>query len=49
MRLIKLEGKKRIVFTVEGTNSEHKEVMEHLRQSEDLRNFEAATDRDSEQ
>jgi putative Mg2+ transporter-C (MgtC) family protein len=49
MRIIKLDdSKKRIVFTVEGTHSEHKEVMDHMRQSADLKEFQSATDREAE-
>jgi putative Mg2+ transporter-C (MgtC) family protein len=49
MRIIKLDNnKKRIVFIVEGTHSEHKEVMEHMRQSADLKDFQSATDREAE-
>jgi putative Mg2+ transporter-C (MgtC) family protein len=40
MRLSKIAGKERIAFSVGGTRSEHKELMNRLRQSDDLRNFE---------
>jgi putative Mg2+ transporter-C (MgtC) family protein len=41
LRLIKINGKERIVFTVGGTRSEHKELMDSLRQSPDLQNLES--------
>jgi putative Mg2+ transporter-C (MgtC) family protein len=41
MRLAKINGKERIAFTVAGTRNEHKELMDSLRQSPDLRNIEA--------
>ena len=41
MRLSKINGKERIVFSVDGTRSEHSELGRRLRQSEDLRNFES--------
>jgi len=40
MRMSKVNGKERIVFSVGATRSEHKELMDCLRQSDDLRNFE---------
>jgi putative Mg2+ transporter-C (MgtC) family protein len=40
MRLSKTNGKEKIVFSVAATRSEHKELMDCLRQSDDLRNFE---------
>ena len=39
MRLIKLDGKEKIVFSVAATRKEHKELLDCLRQSEDLRNL----------
>ena len=39
MRLIKLNGKEKIVFSVAATRKEHKELLDCLRQSEDLRNL----------
>jgi putative Mg2+ transporter-C (MgtC) family protein len=43
MRMSKVNGKERIVFSVGATRSEHKELMDCLRQSDDLRNFETET------
>src|SRR5215472_18632322 len=40
MRMSKLNGQERIVFSVSATLSEHKELGDCLRQSDDLRNFE---------
>jgi putative Mg2+ transporter-C (MgtC) family protein len=40
MRLSRINGKEKIVFSVGATHSEHKELMACLRQSDDLRNFE---------
>ena len=40
MRMSKVNGKERIVFSVSATLSEHKELGDCLRQSDDLRNFE---------
>jgi len=48
MRLSRLNGKKKIVFAVEGTNSEHKELLERLRRSAGLDNVAASPDRDVE-
>jgi putative Mg2+ transporter-C (MgtC) family protein len=39
MRLIKLNGQEKIVFSVAATRKEHKELLDCLRQSEDLRNL----------
>jgi len=39
MRLIKLNGKEKIVFSVAATRKEHKDLLDCLRQSEDLRNL----------
>jgi len=39
MRLIKLDGKEKIAFSVAATRNEHKELLDCLRQSEDLRNL----------
>ncbi len=41
MRLNKFNGKERITFSVDGTRSLHKILMDRFRQSDDLRNFEA--------
>jgi putative Mg2+ transporter-C (MgtC) family protein len=39
MHLIKLNGKEKIVFSVAATRKEHKELLDCLHQSEDLRNL----------
>ena len=39
MRVVKLNGKKKLIFGIDGTRQEHKQLMVRLRQSEDLRNF----------
>ena len=41
MRLSKANGKERIVFSVGGTRSEHEDLLNNLRQSNDLRGVEA--------
>jgi putative Mg2+ transporter-C (MgtC) family protein len=41
-------GKRRIMFTVDATRHEHKEMMDALRRSTDLHNFEAIPDKDPE-
>ena len=48
MKLVKLNGKKRITFTVDGTRKEHDGIMSGLRQAEDLRNFEAIRGQDTD-
>lgn len=48
MHLSTVNGKRRIMFAVEGTHREHKEMMEALRRSADLHNFEAIPDREAE-
>jgi putative Mg2+ transporter-C (MgtC) family protein len=48
MRLIKMEGKKRLVFTVEGTHSEQNLIKDHMRQNPELRNFDSNVDREAE-
>ncbi|MBZ5507396.1 MAG: MgtC/SapB family protein [Acidobacteriia bacterium] len=40
MRLSRTNGKERLVFSVDGTRSEHEELSGKLRQSDDLRNLE---------
>jgi putative Mg2+ transporter-C (MgtC) family protein len=40
MRVNKVNGKSKLVFSVDATRNEHKELMACLRNSEDLRNFE---------
>jgi putative Mg2+ transporter-C (MgtC) family protein len=40
MRLSRTNGTERLVFTVDGTRSEHRELADRLRQSGDLRNLE---------
>ena len=42
MRLSKIEGsKEKLVFSVDGTRIEHKQLTDRFRESDDLRNFEA--------
>src|SRR5262249_50389138 len=41
MRLSKVDGKEKVVFSVDGTRSEHQELLKGLRQSSDLRDVEA--------
>ena len=42
MRLSRTAGKERLVFSVDGTRSEHDELAGRLRQSEDLQNLETS-------
>jgi len=39
MRVVKLNGKKKLVFTIDGTRHQHKQLRARLHQTEDLRNF----------
>ena len=48
MHLSAANGKHRIMFTVDATHSEHKAMMDSLRRSADLHNFEAIPDREAE-
>ncbi len=48
MRLTRLNGKKKIAFSVEGTRSELTELLERLKQSTGLENFTTSPDRDAE-
>ena len=48
MRLSRIGSKERLLFSVEGTRNEQKELMDRLRQSEELRNFESTADLDIE-
>jgi putative Mg2+ transporter-C (MgtC) family protein len=48
MHLSTLNGKRRLMFSVDGTHREHKEMMDALRRSADLHNFEAIPDRETE-
>ena len=48
MRLIKTDGKKKIIFTVDGTRREHDEIMDGLRQTPDLHKFDATPGRETE-
>ncbi|HKT48645.1 MAG TPA: MgtC/SapB family protein [Candidatus Angelobacter sp.] len=41
MKLIRFNGKKKIIFTLDGTRSQHEEIMASLRQSKDLSSFTA--------
>ena len=46
MRLRRLNGSKKFVFSVEGTHSEHQELLERLKQSSGLENVSASPERD---
>jgi putative Mg2+ transporter-C (MgtC) family protein len=48
MHLSKVGGKTRIIFAVEGTRNQHMQLADRLRQSADLRNFDARQDRDND-
>ncbi|HKD80765.1 MAG TPA: MgtC/SapB family protein [Candidatus Angelobacter sp.] len=48
MRLSRTNGKEKLVFTVDGTRSEHRELADRLRQSDDLRNFETVEGMETE-
>ena len=48
MKLVRVDGKKKITFTVDGTRSEHEEIMASLRQSEDLKDFQSVRGRDTD-
>lgn len=48
MRLSKLNGKKKVVFWVEGTKSEHKDLLERLKQSTGLQDITSQPDREAE-
>jgi putative Mg2+ transporter-C (MgtC) family protein len=48
MRLSKLNGKKKVVFLVEGTKSEHKDLLERLKQSTGLQDITSQPDREAE-
>ncbi|HEX2329808.1 MAG TPA: MgtC/SapB family protein [Candidatus Angelobacter sp.] len=48
LRLSRGNGKRKIFFTVEGTHSEHEQLMGRLRQSPELNGFEATPDRQNE-
>jgi putative Mg2+ transporter-C (MgtC) family protein len=48
MHLSKSNGKSRIMFAVEGTHHEHQLMMDALRRSAELHNFEAIPDREAE-
>jgi putative Mg2+ transporter-C (MgtC) family protein len=48
MKLLRTDGRKKIIFTVEGTRKEQEDFMESLRQSEDLRTFKAVPGRDTD-
>jgi putative Mg2+ transporter-C (MgtC) family protein len=48
MRLSKSNGRSRVIFCVSGTRSEHKELMDRLRQTSDLHDFEATPDRETD-
>lgn len=48
MRLVKVNGKTRVIFAVDGTRSEHQQLADRLRQSPDLRDFDARPDREAD-
>ncbi|HYL92381.1 MAG TPA: MgtC/SapB family protein [Alphaproteobacteria bacterium] len=48
MHLARINGKEKIVFSVEGTRREHKELMQRFRQSADLRDLEATVGQEAE-
>lgn len=48
MKLVKTDGKKKITFSLEGTRSEHEEIMAALRETPDLRNFNAFRGRETD-
>jgi putative Mg2+ transporter-C (MgtC) family protein len=48
MKLIRTNGRKKIVFTVDGTRKEQDEIKDSLRQSEDLRDFKAVPGHDTD-
>jgi putative Mg2+ transporter-C (MgtC) family protein len=48
MRISKLNGTKKVLFSVEGTNSEHKDLLERLRQSTGIQDIAASPERDVE-
>jgi putative Mg2+ transporter-C (MgtC) family protein len=48
MKLLRTDGRKKIIFTVEGTRKEQEDFMGSLRQSEDLRTFKAVPGRDTD-
>lgn len=48
LKLIKTDGRKRIAFSIEGTRSEHEELLAALRKTPGLGNFEAGHGREIE-
>jgi putative Mg2+ transporter-C (MgtC) family protein len=48
MHLARINGKEKIVFSVEGTRREHKELMLRFRQSADLRDLEVAVSQEAD-
>jgi hypothetical protein len=48
MHLSGANGKHRIMFTVDATHNEHKAMMDRLRRSADLSDFEAIPDRETD-
>jgi putative Mg2+ transporter-C (MgtC) family protein len=48
MHFSTVSGKRKMTFTLNGTHHEHKEIMDALRRSADLHNFEATPDRETE-
>jgi len=48
MKIVRLNGKKKLVFTVDGTRSEHEDIMAGMRQTEDLKDFQSVRGRDTD-
>jgi putative Mg2+ transporter-C (MgtC) family protein len=48
MRISRLDGKKKVLFSVEGTNSEHKELLERLRHYTGIDDITSSPERDVE-
>jgi len=48
MRLSRIGGKEKLVFSVDGTRNEHRELANRLRQSDDLRNLETTAGLETE-
>jgi hypothetical protein len=47
-RVTKLNGRKRISFSVDATRGEHKQLLQRFRRSEPLRTIEASAEADGE-
>jgi putative Mg2+ transporter-C (MgtC) family protein len=48
MRISRLDGKKKVLFSLEGTHSEHKDLLERLRHSTGIHDIAASPERDVE-